>query len=137
MNKLDSENVAAILASGGYTVVGDLHEADVILLNTCAVRDNAEQRIHGRIGELSSLRRGKPELLFGIIGCMAQRLGEQLIPRFNRGIALVAKGKAAKCLKLKLHLLSSTSPTALFTDFRIKCGAVFFFHRLSTFFTNR
>ncbi len=78
MNKLDSENVTAILASGGYTVVEDLHEADVILLNTCAVRDNAEKRIHGRIGELSSLRRGKPELLFGIIGCMAQRLGERL-----------------------------------------------------------
>ena len=78
MNKLDSENVAAILSAGGYTVVVDMHEADVILLNTCAVRDNAEQRIHGRIGELSSLRRGKPELLFGIIGCMAQRLGDRL-----------------------------------------------------------
>ena len=78
MNKLDSENVAAILTAGGYTVVGDMHESDVILLNTCAVRNNAEQRIHGRIGELSSLRRGKPELLFGIIGCMAQRLGDQL-----------------------------------------------------------
>ena len=78
MNKLDSENVSSILISGGYRLVSDMLSADVILLNTCAVRNRAETRIHGRIGELSSLKKDKPELLFGIIGCMAQRLGEKL-----------------------------------------------------------
>ncbi|MBN1294655.1 MAG: tRNA (N6-isopentenyl adenosine(37)-C2)-methylthiotransferase MiaB [Candidatus Latescibacteria bacterium] len=79
MNKLDSEYVNAILTEDGFTVVTDPDDADVILLNTCGVRDNAEQRIHGRVGELSSLRRFKPDLIFGIIGCMAQRLGNNLI----------------------------------------------------------
>lgn len=103
MNKLDSENVTAILTSGGYTVVDNRDEADVILLNTCAVRDNAEQRIHGRIGELSSLRREKPELLFGIIGCMAQRLGEQLAGV----VRIVAGPDSYRRLPDMIHLASS------------------------------
>ena len=78
MNKLDSETAAAILTAGGHTVVDDMGDADVILLNTCAVRDNAEQRIHGRIGQLQSLKSVNPRLQFGIIGCMAQRLGGRL-----------------------------------------------------------
>ena len=79
MNKLDSEIVQAILESDGYHVTSDMAEADIILLNTCGVRENAETRIHGRVAELSSMRRTKPELVFGIIGCMAQRLEESLI----------------------------------------------------------
>lgn len=79
MNKLDSENVAAILCSSGYDVVRDMAAADIILFNTCGVRENAEVRIHGRIGELMSLRKARPWLMFGVIGCMAQRLGEDLL----------------------------------------------------------
>jgi tRNA-2-methylthio-N6-dimethylallyladenosine synthase len=87
MNKLDSEYVTALLDAGGFRVVSGYNEADVILLNTCGVRHNAEQRIHGRIGELSSLKRGKPDLLFGVIGCMAQRLGEKLLSGVVRIVA--------------------------------------------------
>ena len=87
MNKLDSEYVSAILEEGGYTVVSDLSEADVILLNTCGVRERAEQRIHGRLGELSKYIKLKPELVFGVIGCMAQRLGEKLLSKSVRIIA--------------------------------------------------
>lgn len=79
MNKLDSENVAAVLGESGFSVVEEIAAADVILLNTCGVRENAEMRIRGRIGELSSLRRGKPHLIIGVIGCMAQRLGDRLL----------------------------------------------------------
>jgi tRNA-2-methylthio-N6-dimethylallyladenosine synthase len=79
MNKLDSENVAAILCESGFAVVDDITSADIILLNTCGVRENAETRIHGRVGELSSLRRERSHLAIGIIGCMAQRLGEKLL----------------------------------------------------------
>jgi len=87
MNKLDSEYAAALLDAGGFSVVSGYTEADVILLNTCGVRDNAEQRIYGRIGELSALKRGKPDLLFGVIGCMAQRLGEKLLSGVVRIVA--------------------------------------------------
>ena len=87
MNKLDSEKVHAILADDGFLVVNDTANADVILLNTCAVRDNAEQRIHGRIGELFALRANNPDLFFGVIGCMGQRLGEQLLSGHVRLVA--------------------------------------------------
>ncbi len=87
MNKLDSENVSAILRSAGFTMVEDMRDADVILLNTCGVRENAENRIHGRIGELSSLRKHRPGLLFGVIGCMAQRLGSGLLSDTVRIVA--------------------------------------------------
>ncbi len=87
MNKLDSENVSAVLRGAGFTVVEDMREADVILLNTCGVRENAENRIHGRIGELSSLRKDRPDLIFGVIGCMAQRLGSDLLSNTVKVVA--------------------------------------------------
>jgi tRNA-2-methylthio-N6-dimethylallyladenosine synthase len=87
MNKLDSENVSAVLKSAGFEMVEDMREADVILLNTCGVRENAENRIHGRIGELSSLRKDRPGLIFGVIGCMAQRLGSDLLSKTVRIVA--------------------------------------------------
>ncbi len=87
MNKLDSEYVQAILEGEGFDIVPDKSCADVILLNTCGVRENAEIRIHGRIGELSALKRQRPQILFGIIGCMAQRLGNSLISDVVRLIA--------------------------------------------------
>ena len=79
MNKLDSEKVHSILDTGGFTVVQDISQADVILLNTCGVREHAENRVRGRINELHALRKDKPHLFFGVIGCMAQRLGEELL----------------------------------------------------------
>lgn len=87
MNKLDSETVAAILDDAGFSMTPDMTAADVILLNTCGVRENAETRIHGRIGELSSLRRDHPGLVFGIIGCMAQRLDRALLSDVVRIVA--------------------------------------------------
>ena len=87
MNKLDSEYVQAILEGEGFVIVPDMSDADVILLNTCGVRENAEIRIHGRIGELSALKRQRPQILFGIIGCMAQRLGSSLISDVVRIVA--------------------------------------------------
>ncbi len=81
MNKLDSEHVGAILRSAGYTMSDDITTADVILLNTCGVRENAEKRIFGRLGELQALRAARPGLVFGVLGCMAQRLGTDLVTR--------------------------------------------------------
>lgn len=87
MNKLDTENVHAILASDGFNIVSDMSQADVILFNTCSVRENAERRVRGRIAELSALTKKNPKLFLGVIGCMAQELGERLLSKEVRIIA--------------------------------------------------
>jgi tRNA-2-methylthio-N6-dimethylallyladenosine synthase len=79
MNVADSELVGGILASEGYVLTGEMGEADVILVNTCAVRDNAEQRIHGRLGLFQSEKAKRPEIIVGVLGCMAERLRKDLI----------------------------------------------------------
>jgi len=79
MNFSDSEIVASILAEHGYTTVGNAYDSDVILLNTCAIRDNAEQKIWKRLREFKALKKNKPGLVVGVLGCMAERLKEKLI----------------------------------------------------------
>ena len=78
MNVADSEVVAAILKSKGYEHTPDKNEADIILVNTCSIRENAEQRVRGRVQGFSEIRKKRPGVLIGIMGCMAERLGETL-----------------------------------------------------------
>jgi tRNA-2-methylthio-N6-dimethylallyladenosine synthase len=77
MNVSDSELMLGKLAAEGYAAVDHPDGADVILVNTCAIRDHAEQRVIGRLGELK--RNMKPGAIVGVTGCMAQRLGPQLL----------------------------------------------------------
>lgn len=79
MNMADSEIVGGILNGQGYTFTSMLEEADVVLVNTCAIRDNAETRIYGRLGLFSTYRRARPGMLVGILGCMAERLRANLL----------------------------------------------------------
>ncbi|TAL60700.1 MAG: tRNA (N6-isopentenyl adenosine(37)-C2)-methylthiotransferase MiaB [Bacteroidetes bacterium] len=79
MNFSDSEIVASILVGKGYSTTTDFHEADIILLNTCAIRDNAEQRVRGRLKEYNIAKRKNPKLMIGILGCMAERLKSKLL----------------------------------------------------------
>jgi tRNA-2-methylthio-N6-dimethylallyladenosine synthase len=79
MNVADSEVVVSILSSAGYEPTEEIKDAGLILLNTCSIRDNAEQRIWGRLKALSHLKKANHELKIGIIGCMAERLKEKLI----------------------------------------------------------
>ncbi|MCK9425464.1 MAG: tRNA (N6-isopentenyl adenosine(37)-C2)-methylthiotransferase MiaB [Ignavibacteriaceae bacterium] len=79
MNLADSEVVMGILNSQGYAITQEVKDADVILLNTCSIRDNAEQRIYGRLGNLKALKDKKPQIVLGILGCMAERLRKDLI----------------------------------------------------------
>lgn len=81
MNTGDSEVVLSIMQDNGYTRTEQIDQADVILINTCAIRDNAEQRIWGRLQELRAVKRRRSWLLVGIIGCMAERLREELMER--------------------------------------------------------
>ena len=88
MNAGDSEIVVSIMQREGYVYTENIAEADIILINTCSIRDNAEQRIWGRIADMRRYRKAKPSLIVGIIGCMAERLKEQLIER--GGVDIVA-----------------------------------------------
>ena len=79
MNERDSDQVAKMLGERGYRMTSDEAEADVILLNTCSVRDMAEQKAIGKMGMLRKLRRARPHLVLGYLGCMAQARGESLM----------------------------------------------------------
>jgi tRNA-2-methylthio-N6-dimethylallyladenosine synthase len=79
MNLADSELVGGILDSSGYALAEDLSSADVVLLNTCSIRDNAEQRIHRRLGQIRGIKQERPGLIIGILGCMAERLRSRFL----------------------------------------------------------
>lgn len=79
MNVADSEVVASIMQMDGYSMTENIEEADAIFVNTCSVRDNAEQRIYGRLQYFQSLKRKKKSLIVGVLGCMAERVKEELI----------------------------------------------------------
>ena len=79
MNERDSEQVARMLVARGHEMTPSEKEADVVLLNTCSVRDLAEQKALGKMGLLGRLRQNKPEMIFGFLGCMAQSRGEELV----------------------------------------------------------
>ena len=79
MNFSDSEIVASILSDAGFTTTRDAEEADVVLLNTCAIRDNAEQRVRNRLQFFKTLKLRKPNMVVGVLGCMAERLRDQLL----------------------------------------------------------
>lgn len=79
MNFADSEIVASILKDDGFTTTQDFHEADVIFVNTCAIRENAEQRVRNRLNEFKQVKRKNPDMIVGVLGCMAERLKEQFL----------------------------------------------------------
>lgn len=79
MNVADSELVAAILQQSGYTLTYTLEEADMVLINTCSIRDNAEVRIWGRIAHFAAQKKKKKNMVVGVLGCMAERLKQKLL----------------------------------------------------------
>src|SRR5437762_11413662 len=81
MNISDGELMEGILAAGGYEIASSPEEADVVLVNTCAIREHAEQRVLGRVSQLAALKRERPDLVLGVTGCMAQRMGDDLLAR--------------------------------------------------------
>ncbi|HAI76140.1 MAG TPA: tRNA (N6-isopentenyl adenosine(37)-C2)-methylthiotransferase MiaB [Microscillaceae bacterium] len=79
MNFSDSEVIAAIMQQNGFDTTNEVEKADVVLLNTCAIRENAELRIRNRLQHLNSLKKKKPSMMIGVLGCMAERLKAQLL----------------------------------------------------------
>ena len=101
MNVADSEVVASIL-SDEYEMTEEERTADLILINTCSVRDNAEQRIHRRLRELGAIKRGRPGMLIGLLGCMAERLKDKLLQE-EPALDLIAGPDAYRTLPELIH----------------------------------
>ncbi len=83
MNVADSEVVASIMQMDGYEPTERIEEADAVFVNTCSVRDNAEQKIYGRLQYFQSLKRKKRTMIIGVLGCMAERVKEELINNYQ------------------------------------------------------
>ncbi len=93
MNVADSEVIAAVAEMAGYTIAHSMDEADAVLLNTCSIRDNAEQKVGARLRTLNAERRkrlavGKPRMLVGVAGCMAERLRDGLVSDFGADLVV-------------------------------------------------
>lgn len=88
MNVADSEVVASVMQMAGYETCEKAEEADAVFLNTCSVRDNAEQKIYHRLEALNAMRKSKKQLIVGVLGCMAERVKDDLLE--NHGVDLVA-----------------------------------------------
>ena len=83
MNVADSEVVASIMQMDGYALCDSIEDADAILVNTCSIRDNAEQKVLSRLQYFNSLRKKKKNLVIGILGCMAERVKEELLEKHH------------------------------------------------------
>lgn len=88
MNVADSEVVASVMGMAGYGLCDTAEEADAVLLNTCSIRDNAEQRVVSRLQYLNSLKKKRHGMILGVIGCMAERVKDELVEKY--GVDLVA-----------------------------------------------
>ncbi len=102
MNLADSEIVGSILTKAGYALIRNIDEADFILINTCAIRDNAEQRIRKRLRELRALQRQRTWVKIGILGCMAERLKTQLMEE-EENVSFIVGPDAYRQLPDMLH----------------------------------
>ncbi|MBW7887916.1 MAG: tRNA (N6-isopentenyl adenosine(37)-C2)-methylthiotransferase MiaB [Bacteroidetes bacterium] len=100
MNVADSEVVLGILGNEGYAPINSPETADLILVNTCSVRDNAEKRVHQRLTELRAYKQNNPEVLIGVLGCMAERLRTELIEKNNVVDIVVGPDEYRKLPKL-------------------------------------
>ena len=83
MNVADSEVIASVMQMAGYTMSETLEEADAVFMNTCSIRDNAEQRIFNRLDYFYSLKKKKKNFIVGVLGCMAERVKEDLIEKHH------------------------------------------------------
>jgi len=79
MNKLDTALVTSALKEAGFSLTESIKEADIVLINTCSVREHAEQRVLSHLGHLKHIKKSRPDMIVGVIGCMAQRLGDKLL----------------------------------------------------------
>lgn len=106
MNVNDSEVILSILQDAGYALTDDIAQADVILANTCSIRDNAEQRIWGRIDQFKIQKKKRPGVIIGIVGCMAERLKDKLL----EAVDIVAGPDSYRSMPELLKAVTPDSP---------------------------
>ena len=106
MNVNDSEVILSILQDAGYVLTENIEEADVILANTCSIRDNAEQRIWGRIDQFKIQKRKRKGVVIGIVGCMAERLKDELL----KAVDIVAGPDSYRSMPELLKAVTPESP---------------------------
>ncbi|ACF13054.1 RNA modification enzyme, MiaB family [Chloroherpeton thalassium ATCC 35110] len=111
MNFSDTEIISSILSDAGYAIAESEQVADIIFLNTCAVRENAEQRIRNRLQNLRPLKKQNPKLIVGVLGCMAERLREKLFQE-EKIVDLIAGPDAYRTLPNLLDLAESGEKAA-------------------------
>ena len=107
MNLADSEVVGAILQNEGFLLTKEIEQADYVLINTCAIRDNAEQRIRNRLRELRALQRQRPQLRIGILGCMAERLQQRLMVEEDNVSLIVGPDAYRRLPQMLSHINNS------------------------------
>jgi tRNA-2-methylthio-N6-dimethylallyladenosine synthase len=106
MNENDTEIITTILEKENYTRVDSMDSADVILTNTCAIRDSAEEKVWKNIIHIKGIKRRDPKKIFGILGCMAERMKEKILERSNNIVDLIVGPDAYRDLPNMINILS-------------------------------
>ena len=112
MNVHDSERMEGVLRAAGGVAVGLAEEADLVVFNTCSVRDKAEQKLRSEVGRLAPLKRARPDVVVAIAGCMAQREGERLLERMRHVDLVVGPDNLHELPALVLEQMAGAPPTA-------------------------
>ena len=118
MNISDGELMEGLLAEQGYEIVRSPEDADVVLVNTCAIREHAETRVLGRVSQLNGLKRERPDLVIGVTGCMAQRLGTTLLEQAPY-VDLVMGPDGYRALPESLRRIRAEKPTRARTQLAV------------------
>ena len=115
MNKLDTELFTGLLLNAGFEMVDEIDSADIILYNTCSVRDHAEAKVYSHIGVLKGRKLKEPELIIGVLGCMAQNNGKEVFKRTSL-VNLVCGTKALHKLPDYLKSIADNGKRILAVD---------------------
>ena len=118
MNESDTEHYAGQLQELGYKPNPDFHTADIIIVNTCCVRESAEKKIAGKIGELKAVKRANPDVVICVAGCMAQKDGEKLLKKHPQVDLLLGTAYVNDFKRLLLEFLAERKGAA-YTDLTI------------------
>ena len=116
MNERDSEAIAGMLAKQGHCIVEHENDADILIFNTCSVREQAERKAIGKIGIMKKLKKKKPEIIIGIMGCMAQNLGDQLLKELPHVDFVIGTGQLHKLPEVLSSIIEERHQTALLNE---------------------
>ncbi len=116
MNERDSEAIAGMLAGQGYSIVDDEKDADIMIFNTCSVREQAERKAVGKIGIVKKQKRRRPHLIIGAMGCMAQNLGDKLLKELPHLDFVIGTGQLHKLPEVLNSIIEERKQLSLLTE---------------------